>query len=49
MKIRGKCVGCRKQKWFIYKRKLRIPHINVVTTSVGDLCMKCFINLRKVK
>lgn len=42
-KIKGKCFGCRKIKWFISKRKLATPVGEV--TSRERFCPSCYKEL----
>lgn len=57
MHLYGKCVACRKDKFFVRTRKYKIPkkilkanpHLGSVNgmTSEGVLCTKCFKGIKK--
>ncbi len=46
MKIKGKCHGCRKNKWFIRTRKVFLP-IGVEAKSKDLLCNHCYKLIKK--
>lgn len=47
--IYGKCMACRKNKWFIRKRSYIVPKVSQrPITSDGELCSECFKAIKKM-
>ena len=48
MTFRGKCNGCRKNKFFIKKRTYLLSVLGVPITSDGELCRSCYKEIKAV-
>lgn len=46
MKLRGRCDGCKKDKWFIKRREYRIK-VGGLILSQNELCGKCYKGIKE--
>lgn len=44
MKIRGKCFGCKKHKWFVRTRVVQLP-MGLTARNKDLICNECFKKL----
>lgn len=43
-KIRGRCLGCKRKRWFVRKRQVKLP-IGLIATSKDLMCTTCYRKL----
>lgn len=48
IKLRDKCSGCKKTKWFVRYRVFTPKAIGQPVTSNGKLCGKCFKTIKQM-